>query len=129
MSILLDTNICIKVLRREVATLKKLDAYADSIYVSAISIIELVNNIEKKEPEARRELEYKRLGAFLQRVEVLPWDAPHEYVALLKLKPEDWPGGPICLQIAAQAVKSEATLISGDIYFPELPTLDVRDDI
>lgn len=70
---LLDTNLCIEVLRNRPAALReKFNAEADALCISTIVLTELLHGAAKSQRpvETRREVE-----RFAARLEVLPFDA------------------------------------------------------
>jgi tRNA(fMet)-specific endonuclease VapC len=70
---MLDTNLCIRVLRDRPASMReRFNAEADGLCISAIVLTELLVGAEKsaKPADNRREVE-----RFMNRLEVLPFDA------------------------------------------------------
>jgi tRNA(fMet)-specific endonuclease VapC len=69
---LLDTNLCIRVLRDRPATLReRFNREADGLCISTIVLTELLNGAEKSADPARNRQEVERFAA---RLSVLPFD-------------------------------------------------------
>ena len=70
---LLDTNLCIRVLRDRPTTLRdRFNNEADSLCISTIVLMELLHGAEKSARPAHNRREVERFAA---RLEVLPYDA------------------------------------------------------
>ncbi len=71
--IMLDTNICIYILRdRPIGLLEKLNSAGD-ISISSIAYAELLFGIELS-PKSKRKSRSDQLIRFLQHLTILPWD-------------------------------------------------------
>ena len=70
---LLDTNLCIRVLRDRPASLRvRFNAEADSLSISTIVLTELLHGAAKS---ARPEQNRREVEGFAARIDVLPFDA------------------------------------------------------
>ena len=70
---MLDTNLCIRVLRDRPAGLRpRFNAEADSLCISTIVLTELLNGAEKS---ARADHNRREVERFAARLEILPFDA------------------------------------------------------
>lgn len=115
--IMLDTNICIYILRdRPIELLNKLNA-ADDISISSIVYAELLYGIELS-PKKSKKLRSEQLDRFLRYLAIVPWD---ENAALncsqirADLKKAGTPIGNMDLLIGSHARSLETLLVTNNI--------------
>jgi len=108
---MLDTNICIYVIKRRPAALQeKFDALADTLCISSITLGELCFGAEKS---ARRVENLAVIENFVARLEVLPFSekaAAHYGQVRAELEKAGTPCGPHDMQIGGHA-RSEGLII------------------
>ena len=126
--IMLDTNICIYILRdRPIKLLDKLNAEND-ISISSVVYAELLYGIELS-PEKLKEARNTQLKQFLQHLAVVPWDgeaARHYSQIRAKLKKEGTPIGNMDLLIGSHARSLKVLLVTNNIKeFERIPQLKV----
>ncbi len=130
MKLLLDTNICIYIIKKEPATvLTKFKQFIPGdIAISSITLAELNYGVEKSLHMEKNRI---ALENFLIPFEVLSFD---EQAALCyggiraQLEKIGQPIGPLDLMIAAHAISTELTLVTNNIKeFNRVPNLKVED--
>jgi tRNA(fMet)-specific endonuclease VapC len=113
---MLDTNLCIRVLRDRPATLRdRFNAEAEGLCISTIILTELLHGAEKsaKPLENRREVE-----RFAARLEVLPFDdeaAQHAANIRAVLERQGLPIGGYDLLIAGHARSLGLVVVTGNL--------------
>jgi tRNA(fMet)-specific endonuclease VapC len=130
MSYLLDTNICIAIIRRRpAAVLRRLKGAGDTpISISAVTLAELEYGASRSShpEEARAALEH-----FVLPFEILPFDASatRAYGRLrAHLEARGTPIGPLDTLIAAHALARGLTLVTNNVReFARVPGLRVED--
>ena len=103
--IMLDTNICIYILKERPSSVLKAFEQEDDIFISTIVYAELWSGIEKS-PSKKRVARKAELEQFLSMIKVLPWDdkAGREYAILhTQLKNAGMMIGNMNLLIASHA--------------------------
>ena len=130
MPYLLDTNICVYIIRgrrREVVERFQQSALSD-LLISSVTTAELYFGIEKSE---RREHNLEVLETFLLPITVQPFegDAPKVYGKLrATLERQGTPIGPLDTLIAAHALSLGATLVTNNTReFERVPELKLED--
>ncbi len=129
MRYLLDTNICIYLIRRKDARLLwKVQSYrAGDIGISAITVAELEYGVAKSAQASRNRV---ALASFLAPLDVLDFDreAAVEYGSIRAwLEKEGAPVGPMDLLIASQAVAGKIVLVTNDEKeFRKVPGLHIQ---
>ncbi len=126
--IMLDTNICIYILRdRPVKLLEKLNSVSD-ILISSIVYAELLFGIElspKKTQKARSE----QLKRFIQHFAIVPWDenaAVHYSQIRARLKTEGILIGNMDMLIGSHARSLGVDLITNNVRdFKRIPELKI----
>jgi tRNA(fMet)-specific endonuclease VapC len=112
---MLDTNICVFMLKQESGVLRRFQAAAsDGICISAITLAELEYGVAKS---ARKEHNTGTLAAFLALVEVLPFDIPaaSQYGQIrATLAREGNVIGSLDMLIAAHAKSANLTLVTNN---------------
>jgi tRNA(fMet)-specific endonuclease VapC len=128
MKCLLDTNICIYLIRKKPPkVLKKLSEYAVSdIGISSITVAELLYGVEKSSlPERNRDA----LDGFLAPFEIMPFDdrAAEIYGCIRAgLERKGTPIGSMDMLIAAHAFSLGVTLVTNNAKeFKRVPRLQV----
>ena len=115
--IMLDTNICIYVLKaRPVSVLEKFEAQ-EAMHLSSIVYAELWSGIEKSPKKARGERE-DQLIRFLSMLTLHDWDeaAAREYARLhTQLQKNGQMIGNMDLLIAAHAASMGATVVTNNV--------------
>ncbi len=113
---MLDTNLCIRVLRdRPRALRERFNAEATALCVSSVIVYELLVGAEKSStpPETRREVE-----RFLARLELLQFDeaaAAHAADIRARLEARGSPIGPYDTLIAGHARSRGLTVITANL--------------
>lgn len=127
---LLDTNVCIHVIRRQPQTvLRRLENYGiGEVGVSSVTVAELRYGAEKS---SRPEQNLEALGRFLLPLEVLAFGgeaaAAHGRFRAV-LERAGTPIGPLDTLIAAHAVSVSVTLVTNNTReFQRVPGLEVED--
>lgn len=129
MKILLDTDICVFLLRDRLPNVrKKFDSYdPDDVCVSSISVAELYYGIAKSHYKA---LNKSAVDNFLAFLKLLPFDrsAVNTYGELrAALEKKGTPIGSLDMLIAAQAVSHNVTLVTNNLReFKRVPGLEVE---
>ena len=116
MTHLLDTDICIGVLRNRPGVTRRLSKLSPAdCAVSMVTVYELLSGVRKaKEPEKEREKVERFVGAIIE----LPFDrAAAEVAARIRadLEQQGTPIGPYDLLIAGQALANNLTLVSNNV--------------
>lgn len=127
---LLDTNICIYVMKNSFPSLTErlLNTDPANVAISAITVYELEYGAAKSRWGDRTR---DKLYAFLSPFSVLPFDAYDAaaagYLRCL-LAQQDSPIGPYDIQIAAQAFARDLTVVTHNTKeFARIPDLKVED--
>jgi tRNA(fMet)-specific endonuclease VapC len=126
--IMLDTNICIYILRdHPIKLLDKLNAVND-IVISSVVYAELLYGIELS-PKKLKEARNTQLMRFLQHLSVVSWDeeaARHYGQIRAKLKKEGTTIGNMDLLIGSHARSLKVLLVTNNIKeFERIPQLKV----
>ena len=126
--IMLDTNICIYILRdRPVELLAKLNSAGD-ISISSIVYAELLFGIELS-PKNKRKSRSDQLNRFLQHLTVVPWDenaALHYSQIRARLKKEGILIGNMDMLIGSHARSLGVDLITNNVKeFERIPDLKI----
>lgn len=130
MKLMLDTNICIFIIKQQPAHVLKrfLEYQAGDIGISSITLSELRYGVAKSQ---HIEKNTKALDEFIIPLEVLPYD---EEAALAygtirsNLEKAGMPFGSLDMLIAAHAVSLVATLVTNNIReFVRIPELTIID--
>ncbi len=116
MKFILDTNICIYIIKKkpEQVLKKLLKIDPSEIALSAITWSELVYGAEKS---TFKEQNLNALQGFLTPFEILPWTQQEAKLAgeiRATLEKSGSPIGPFDLQIAAQALALDLTLVTNN---------------
>lgn len=123
---LLDTNICIYVIKKKPEkVLKRFNAFVPGdIGISSITLAELRFGVEKSSERARNQ---DALEGFLLAMEIAPFDdeAAHQYgVIRAGLEKKGKPIGSMDMQIAAHALALAVPLVTNDVgEFGRVPGL------
>lgn len=130
MKLLLDTNICIYIIKQKPATVLKrfLEYQIGDIGISSITLSELRYGVAKS---AHREKNAKALQEFIIPLEVVPYDeaAAHVYGDIrATLEKAGTPIGSMDMLIAAHAVSLEIPLVTNNTReFSRVPSLNLID--
>ena len=113
MTHLLDTNVCIAVMRGHTGVQSRMKTHSPSdLGVSTVTLYELCSGIARcRSPE----LEQKKLEVFLEPLHILPFDsdaAIHAARVRWELQRKGIPIGPYDLQLAGQALALDAILVT-----------------
>ncbi len=114
--IMLDTNICIYVLKERPASVLKAFEAVESLHISSIVYAELCSGIEQSPAKSQTERK-KQLIQFLSLLTTHDWGelAAEEYARLyVQLKQKGRMIGNMDLLIAAHAKSLEATLVTNN---------------
>jgi len=113
---LLDTNVCIRVLRdRPPEARERFNLEADSLCISAVVLTELLHGAAKSNRPEHHRAEVERLAA---RLEVLPFDdiaADHAADIRATLERKGQPIGGYDLLIAGHARSRGLTVVTGNL--------------
>ena len=113
---LLDTNICIYVIkRRPIEVLKKFNEEADRLAISSITLSELIHGVEKSQ---HIEKNYRQVEDFVSRLEILNYNAQASYhygEIRAKLEKQGKIIGVNDLHIAAHARSKGLVLVSNNL--------------
>lgn len=116
--LMLDTNICIYVLKqRPTEVLEKFNA-AGELYISSIVCAELWSGVEQSAPELQA-LRREQLELFLSLLNIVAWDeaAAQEYAfCYTQLKQQGQLIGNMDLLIAAHAKSLNASLVTNNTH-------------
>ena len=126
---LLDTNMASYVIKGTVAPVRErlLTLPMSQVGISTVTEAELRFGVAKK-PEAKHLKTV--VEEFLLRIEVVPWasEAAKQYASLRAvLKREGTPMGNLDLMIAAQALATDAILVTHDQVFQRVRRLKTED--
>jgi len=131
MHYMLDTNICIFILRNKITpSLKKklLDISFPDMCLSAISVAELELSVKKSDNSLQAEA---KLQHFLAPLEVLPFDINDTLIyakVRADLESNGTPIGPLDTIIASHALSRQLTLITNNTKeFSRIPDLIIED--
>ena len=113
---MLDTNVCIRVLRDRPASARaRFNAEADGLCISAVTLGELLHGAAKSDRPADKRREVGRLAA---RLEVLPFDdeaAAHYGDIRADLERRGMVIGPYDLMIAGHARSRGLVVVTGNL--------------
>jgi len=126
---MLDTNICIYVLKNHTDKLRQKFKAIKNISISSVTYAELCFGIENGE-SSRREARWKQLDLFTQRLLIEPWDeeaARHYGFIRALLKKQGTPLGNNDLLIASHARSVNAVLVTNNVKeFNRIPDLTIE---
>ena len=116
MKYLLDTNVCIRVMRGDQRVIEQMKQHApDDLGVSMVSVFELFAGVEQcREPQSEGE----KVMAFLEPLHLLPfdWDSALRTAEVRwSLEKSGKKIGPFDLQIAGQALALGVTLVTHNV--------------
>lgn len=116
MKYMLDTNICIFIIKQKPENVSKkfLELEPGDICISSITYAELMHGVEKSQAREKNGL---ALTVFLSEIEILPFDdlAAQEYgVIKTDLQKKGEPIGPFDTLIAAHAKSMDVTLVTNN---------------
>jgi tRNA(fMet)-specific endonuclease VapC len=129
MKYMLDTNICIYIIKQKpVSVLKRLqELKIDDVSISAITLAELEYGVEKSRKKEQNKL---ALAEFIAPIEILPFDdiAAQKYGELrASLERKGKPIGSLDMLIAAHALSRELVLVTNNIKeFKRIPSITVK---
>ncbi len=128
---LLDTNICIFLIRNKMPQLKKrlLECDPDQVFLSAISVAELEYGASKSQDRVKnREALLKVCSAFGNILDFSNADTEAYGIIRAYLEKTGKPIGPYDMQIAAQAMTRNLTIITHNYdEFSRIPWIKVED--
>ncbi len=126
---MLDTNICIYVLKNHSDKLRFKFKAIKNISISSVTYAELCYGIENGE-SSKREVRWKQLDIFTQRLLIDPWDedaARHYGFIRALLKKQGTSIGNNDLLIASHARSLNAVLVTNNVKeFNRVPDLTVE---
>ena len=126
---MLDTNICIYVLKKHSNKLRHKFKAIKDICISSVTYGELCFGIENGNNNLKEE-RWRQLETFTQRLLIEPWDenAGRHYGSIrAQLKKEGTPIGNNDLLIAAHARSINAVLVTNNVHeFNRVPNLTVE---
>ena len=126
---LLDTSICIYVLKKHSDKLRHKFKATKSISISSVTYGELCFGIENGD-NSMKEARWKELNLFIQRLLLEPWDenaAKHYGFIRAFLKKQGTPIGNNDLLIAAHARSLDFVMVTNNIReFDRVPNLTVE---
>ena len=126
---MLDTNICIYVLKNHSDKLRHKFKAIKNIGISSITYGELCFGIENGDSKMREE-RWKQLDVFTQRILIDPWDedaARHYGFIRALLKKQGTPIGNNDLLIASHARSINAVLVTNNVReFNRVPDLSIE---
>jgi len=126
MSFLLDTNICIYIIKRKpVTVIKKMQQFPiEDLSISTITVAELELGVEKSQHQDTNRI---ALIEFLSPLHIRDFDQPaaRAYAELrATLERRGTPIGPLDMLIAAHAISLELTLVTNNLKeFQRIPRL------
>ena len=129
MKILLDTNICIYMIKNNPPEVRQhfQDVAPGDVYISSVTIAELQYGIEKSSAKEKNAM---ALEAFLLPLVILPFDLDAALVygkIRTFLERQGTPIGGMDMLIAAQAIAHNFTLITHNIKeFQRIPNLQCK---
>lgn len=130
MKYLLDTNICIFVIKRKpISVLRRFQQHSpDEVGISSVTLAELRYGADKS---ARSDQNHAALDTFLVPISVADFDsraAGHYGGVRARLEAHGTPIGPLDTMIAAHAISLGATLVTGNTAeFSRVEGLRVED--
>lgn len=126
---MLDTNICIYVLKNHSTKLRRKFKSTKDLCISSVTYGELCFGIENGNSNFKEE-RWRQLEIFTQRLLIDPWDenAGRHYGSIrAQLKKEGTPIGNNDLLIAAHARSIDAVLVTNNVReFSRVPNLTVE---
>jgi len=126
---MLDTNICIYVLKKHSDKLRHKFKVTKNICISSVTYGELCFGIENGD-NSMREARWKELDLFTQRLLIEPWDedaAKHYGFIRALLKKQGTPIGNNDLLIAAHARSLNNVIVTNNVReFERVPNLTVE---
>ena len=126
---MLDTNICIYVLKHHSDELRHKFKAIKNIYISSITYGELCFGI-KNGDSSRKQARWQQLDLFTQKLIIEPWDedaAKHYGFIRAQLKKQGTPIGNNDLLIASHARSMNAVLVTNNIReFDRVPNLSLE---
>ncbi len=129
MKYMLDTNICIYIIKQKpISVLKRLQALKiDDVFISVITLAELEYGVEKSRKKEQNKL---ALAEFLAPIEVLPFDdmAAQKYGELRTLlESKGKPIGSLDMLIAAHALSRKLVLVTNNVKeFKRIPSIKIK---
>lgn len=127
--IMLDTNICIHILKEHPEHIRQKFSEIDAVHISAIVYSELAYGVENS-PARLQSARWKQLRAFLARLAIHSWDeqAAEAYGRIrTHLRKNGTMIGNMDLLIAAHALSLNATLITNNTReFGRIPRLNLE---
>src|SRR5471032_180604 len=115
MTHLLDTDICIGVLRQRPGMAEKLSQLAPAdVAVSMITVYELFCGVEKAKDPAREREKVELFISFIAELPLTRTDAQTAARIRAELERQGTPIGPYDLLIAGQALANDFTLVTGN---------------
>lgn len=113
---LLDTNICIYAMNGRPSVLRKFRQHGfERLSISALVAGELAFGVEKSQRHVENK---KHLNAFLNAMNILPWDESaiwHFAVNRNRLRQAGTPIGEIDLLLASQALANNAIFVTNNV--------------
>ena len=126
MAYLIDTNIAIHARDGKEAVLAKLEEHDGAVLLSALSLAELQRGLHKTSPHTA--LRRARYEVLIRHLPVLPFDAAAAEAYGAIIAQCGWVRGrDYDRMIAAHAISMNATLITNDADFADIPGL-ARED-
>lgn len=126
---MLDTNICIYVLKKRSNTLRRKFKAIKNLCVSSVTYGELCFGIENGD-DTQKKTRWEQLDLFTQRLHIEPWDedsARHYGFIRALLKKKGAPIGNNDLLIASHARSLNAVLVTNNIReFERVPDLSLE---
>jgi len=126
---MLDTNICIYVLKNHSDKLRHKFKAIKNICISSVTYAELSFGIENGD-NSMKELRWEQLDIFTQRLLIDPWDedvARHYGIIQAHLKQQGIPIGNNDLLIASHARSLNAVLVTNNVKeFNRVPDLSIE---
>lgn len=126
---MLDTNICIYVLKNHSSKLRHKFKAVKNICISSVTYGELCFGIENGD-SSRKEARWEQLDLFTQRLTIDPWDedaARHYGFIRALLKKQGTPIGNNDLLIASHARSLDAVLVTNNTReFDRVPDLSIE---
>ncbi len=126
---MLDTNICIYVLKNHSNKLRHKFKAVKDLCISSVTYGELCFGIENGD-DSLRKARWEQLDVFTQQLYIAPWDedaARHYGVIRARLKKQGSPIGNNDLLISAQARSMNAVLVTNNVReFKRVPDLSLE---
>ena len=131
MKLLLDTNVCIDVLRGRSEVVKRFQEHSpDDLCISAVTVFELIQGAGRA-PEVQRAMERHKVGRFLAMMRPVTFDAESGVLAgeiNAYLLNSGTPLGVIDVFIAATALRMELPLATSNLRdFSKIAGLELID--